>query len=62
MKRREFLSAFRVRTSSRPIKRCIYDIVAGAVGGQAQPNSFRAIPECHIFVMWPILSPLNCMM
>jgi hypothetical protein len=27
---------------------------------QAQPNSLKAIPECHIFVMWLILSPVNC--
>jgi hypothetical protein len=28
---------------------------------QAQPSSFMARPECQIFVMCPILSPLNCM-
>jgi hypothetical protein len=27
---------------------------------QAQPSSFIARPECQIFVMWLILSPLNC--
>ena len=27
---------------------------------QAQPSSFSAMPECQIFVMWLILSPVNC--
>jgi hypothetical protein len=27
---------------------------------QAQPNSFSAIPEFHIFVRWLILSSVNC--
>jgi len=27
---------------------------------QAQPSSFSATPECHIFVMWLILSSVNC--
>ena len=25
------------------------------------PSCFSAKPECQIFVMWTILSPLNCM-
>ena len=25
-----------------------------------QPSSFSARPECQIFVMWLILSPVNC--
>ena len=31
-----------------------------ATSVQAQPSSFSAIPECQIFVMWLILSPVNC--
>jgi hypothetical protein len=32
----------------------------GVTSVQAQPSSFSAIPECQIFVMWLILSPVNC--
>jgi hypothetical protein len=32
----------------------------GITSVQAQPSSFSAIPECQIFVMWLILSPVNC--
>jgi hypothetical protein len=33
---------------------------AACVAAQAQPSSFSAKPECHIFVMWLILSSVNC--
>jgi transposase len=45
---------------ARKIRELLVRRLDGDIPAQAHPNSFSAMPECQIFVMWLILSPVNC--